>query len=144
MELRDDRVDIAEVAYRYAYAVDRRDWDAVAACFTEDASADYNAPEGLLVGRDAIVASIERRVGGDDTHHFTGMPVIDVQGDYATARFSVIASHRRTEEGRTMTSLAGASYQDELVRVADGWVFSKRNVRRLWTFGDDIFPPTRD
>src|SRR5216684_7822624 len=83
-----DRAEIEDVITRYANAVDSRDFDAVASCFTTDARATYGGVE-LPPGAEAIVtflrqlrpATLDRHVGT----HLASNILISLDGDQATA-----------------------------------------------------------
>jgi hypothetical protein len=77
-------------AYRYAQAADRRDWRGLTDCYTEDAVVNFNGT--IVEGRDAIIARNKVQLTKwEATQHFTGNPVIRVDGDRADASFYTIA-----------------------------------------------------
>jgi ketosteroid isomerase-like protein len=136
----DDFVAILDVAYRYAQAADRRDWVGLANCYTEDAVVNFNGT--IVNGREAIIARNKVRLTEwAATQHFTGNPVIKVDGDRADASFYTIAQHVVMRDGKPITCLAGAVYEDELVRTAEGWRFWRRRIQKLWMIGDESLLP---
>jgi ketosteroid isomerase-like protein len=136
----DDFIAILNVAHRYAQAADRRDWQGLTDCYAEDAVTNFNGT--IVEGRDAIIArNKERLPKWAATQHFTGNPVIKVDGDRADASFYVIAQHVVMDEGKPITCLAGAVYEDELVRTSEGWRFWRRKIQKLWMMGDDALLP---
>jgi ketosteroid isomerase-like protein len=142
----DDYIAIVDLAYRYARALDNQDWDTVAACFTEDAVAEFTTFSQPLRGRDEIVRSMrDGRQRYDATQHVTATPQISVDGDVAKASFYVIAQHVVKQNGATETCLLGVDYDDELLRTGDGWLLRHRKVRRLWAMGNEsIVGPVYD
>src|SRR3954449_870790 len=71
-----DRRAIDDVLYRYAHALDSRDWDLLRTCFTEDAVADYLELGGVNEGREAIVDLCAGVLTGlDASQHMIGSPV---------------------------------------------------------------------
>ncbi|SDG38900.1 nuclear transport factor 2 family protein [Pseudonocardia oroxyli] len=141
MSASDDFVAILDTAYRYAQAADRRDWAGLANCYTEDAVVNFNGT--IVEGRDAIIARNQRQLTKwEATQHFTGNPVIKVDGDRADASFYTIAQHTVMRDGLPVTCLAGGVYEDELVRTAEGWRFRRRRIQKLWMMGDESLLPT--
>lgn len=137
----DDFVAILDTAYRYAQAADRRDWQGLANCYTEDAVVNFNGT--IVEGRDAIIARNRRQLTKwEGTQHFTGNPVIRVDGDRADTSFYTIAQHTVMRDGTPVTCLAGGVYEDELVRTDDGWRFRRRKIQKLWMMGDDSLLPS--
>ena len=68
LEELEDRRAITELVHRSAYALDDKDFSAMAACFTEDATLDHG-PEAVtpvLRGRDTIVGLAARTHDGAD------------------------------------------------------------------------------
>lgn len=136
----DDFVAILNVAYRYAQAADRRDWRGLADCYSEDAIVNFNGT--IVEGRDAIIARNRVQLTKwEATQHFTGNPVIRIDGDRADASFYTIAQHTVIREGSPVTCLAGGVYEDELIRTAEGWRFRRRRIQKLWMMGDESLLP---
>jgi 3-phenylpropionate/cinnamic acid dioxygenase small subunit len=119
-----DRLDVMELVNRYGRAMDRRDWDAFAAVFAEDATADYTSviartrredtttPEAaVLRGRAAIVEWMQAaRVNGETLLHFMTNHIVEVDGDRAT-----LWNYVHERQG------AYGSYAIEAVRTDEGW-----------------------
>lgn len=108
----------------YCDAVNRRDADAAALLFAQDAEiriADFPA----IAGVDAIREGMRETFAA---HAFlrqqcdTG--VIDVAGVEARARLGVIEAAQRAGEERI--SLIFGFYEDEYVRLGGGWRFRRR------------------
>ncbi|OHV36055.1 MULTISPECIES: nuclear transport factor 2 family protein [Pseudofrankia] len=136
--LREDQAQISEVLIRYATGIDQRDWKLFRTCWTDDVEADY----GLrLSGAEAItdyMTTAHRDMG--DTRHQLSNLVIDVTGDRATARSYVHAVLMiRPDDPNAFIDVIG-SYDDVLVRTADGWRISSRSFHlvRMLTTGADI------
>jgi ketosteroid isomerase-like protein len=125
---------------RYLRACDRKQPEAVRACFTDDAVIDY---EGfpLFTDPDAFV-EIFRQWGCVpnivDMHHGQN-PIIELEGDRATGAFDLYFFQIDTATGR-QTQLA-VNYDDEFVRQDDRWLISRTVSRRMsmlvGTVGDD-------
>ena len=105
---------------RYARAVDERDFEAVAACFTEDAVASYS---GLTIppGVHNIVNHIRGVTRTIHSQHFIHPIIIEVDGDRAsTLAYAMAVLIEDTEDG--VQSLArGLKYADRLRYAEGGW-----------------------
>lgn len=121
---RADEQDIAEVLVRYATGIDRRDWSAFRACFTDDVLAEY---EGIATweGVDAITeAMTTSHADMGHTMHRISNIAIDLDGDIATARCYVDAV-LMAADGQSGLNPRGF-YDDDLVRTPDGWRIAHR------------------
>ena len=109
---------VSQTLYRYASSVDKKDWAAVRALFTDDATARYGnyAP---LEGADAIVEFIasasEKRSW---LHHLISVYHVEVEGDEASA-LTYHTSHQIDEADPTTVGVIVARYHDRL-RLMDG------------------------
>ena len=121
---RDDRHDIADVLVRYATGIDRRDWDLLRSCFTEDCHADYGAI-GVWHGADEITEWMRQthEPVGHTMHRITN-PSIEGDGERASARSYVdaLVLFADNEAGTRATGI----YDDELVRTEVGWRIARR------------------
>jgi ketosteroid isomerase-like protein len=132
-DLAADRDAIRDLLARYTYNGDRGRLDALTACFAADGVLEY--PGASPKGPDAIAASLGS--GTRDPrqtfvrHHITN-PLIAVDGDTATAR-SYFAVHSDFGPDHSGT------YDDRLVRTADGWRFAHRRVRIDWQAEASLF-----
>lgn len=121
-----DREEIRALVSRYAHAVDRRAWDDVAACFTDDATADYGYFAGPI---DDVLTGIRSGVDGfETTMHFVGNHLADVRGDRATAETYALCLHRATRGGAVREVTVALRYLDRFVRTAAGWRIARRDV----------------
>jgi ketosteroid isomerase-like protein len=127
-----DRSDIEQLLASYAHAVDRRDFAAVAACFTPDATAQYSGME-LGPGVDAIISHISGVERFPASQHIFAPPLVHVDGDAATASSHAV-SHLVVpgEAGDTLLS-RGLVYDDRLVRTPTGWRIARRVHRPQWS-----------
>ncbi len=132
-EAADDCEAIRDLLARYTYNGDRGRVAELAACFAENGVLEYpgDSPQGPA----AIAASLS--VGERDPritfvrHHITN-PLIAVEGDAATAR-SYFAVHSNAGPDHSGT------YDDALIRTAEGWRFSRRRVRVDWQAEGSLF-----
>lgn len=138
-----DRAAIADVMKRYARAIRKNDSRMMASCFTDDARLESNGQ--TLVGARAIeryydewFSSTMNGSGMFDMQRVVSTPFLAndaeilLNGDTATAESSGLAVHagKRGEDG--MVVVRAAYYEDEFVRTASGWKFSKRFHGNHW------------
>src|SRR5262249_20279332 len=112
-----DRAAVHDVLLRYARAVDGRDLDAVASCFTADAAYEGALARGAIVGPLAALRAALERCGG--TMHSVGNVAIEVTGDTAASEPSAIASPRRRAEARQY--VVAVRYRDSFVLRDGRW-----------------------
>jgi hypothetical protein len=145
MTERDDHAEISDLLARYAHLCDLRDVEGVGACFTEDGQATYSGRR-LAPGRAAIVDHLRPltdTVSTVVTQHIVGTVWIRLDGDnadIATARsYTTVHIVRPAGGGTHEVVHRGLSYDDTLVRTAEGWRFAERFHQVLWSTTD----PTR-
>jgi 3-phenylpropionate/cinnamic acid dioxygenase small subunit len=132
-----DRLAIVDLLHRYATGLDSRDWDLLASVFTEDGVADYGALGGVNRGPAAIVALCRGALQGlDASQHIIANEVIAIDGDEARARCYFQAQHVYAGAAGGDTYLVGGTYEDEVVRTAEGWRIRHRTLVPTWTDGN--------
>ena len=129
----DDYVAIIRLQQRYSRAVDGRDWPVAAGCFHTGSQANYRGnrvqgPEGIIGHIRSVIERFEV------TQHLTGSPQLDLDGDRAVGDTYVVANH--VVDCGARQCLVGARYDDELVRLPEGWRFQERRTTILWFQGD--------
>jgi uncharacterized protein (TIGR02246 family) len=132
-----DREALIDLVSRYAATIDDRDLDGVAACFAEDAVAEYDVTEGggiRLEGRAAIRAFMDGAfrdgIGmATPSTHVMGNVLVDLDGDIAWLRTGAIAclTHRPG-----VVTIRGLRYVDRCVREDGAWRFAHRRHEALW------------
>ncbi|WP_327094243.1 nuclear transport factor 2 family protein [Nocardia vinacea] len=132
-----DRAAILDTVVAYARALDTKDWETLAALFTDDARWEYTATGDKLDGPTAIVArirpSLERL---DTTQHFNSNHVITVHEDAAEHTCYYHAQHIRRGLPDGEFFVAGGSYHDRLRRTTNGWRFVSRRLSSSWSDGN--------
>jgi ketosteroid isomerase-like protein len=133
-----DRQAIADLCARYCYALDRNDWPAVAACFTDEPV--FTHPGGRV---DGAVGIVERARGAleqlDASQHLLGNVLVDLDPhdpDAATCISYFQAQHVRAAAPGGDTYLIAGSYTDRLTRTAAGWRIAHRDQVYLWRSGN--------
>lgn len=120
---------IKSLKYRYARALDTKQWDDFADCLTPDVTADY---DGLVFeDRDGLVDYMRTNMGPalismHNVHH----PEITVEGDQATGVWYL---HDKVFVPDLDFALEGAAfYDDRYVRTPEGWRISRTGYRRTF------------
>lgn len=129
-----DRIEIDDLLTRYANAVDAKDWDLYASCFTPDAFIDYTSAGGIK-GRLPEVKQWLSEVlpAFPMTQHLVVNKTVVVDGDRATAR-SIVFNPMGLPDGDSLVLFfEGAYYNDQLVRTPDGWKITERIEETAYT-----------
>lgn len=128
---------IAALKARYFRLMDERDWATWGDVLTEDCLMTLGGdPPVVLNGRDDIVASAARNLGGRVGVHLGHMPEIDVTGENsAVGRWALLAYSAETpppgEVART-GMLSFGRYEDDYERGDDGaWRISRTTLSTL-------------
>jgi hypothetical protein len=126
-----DEADIARLLYRYARAVDTKDWDLYRSVFTDDATIDYSSA-GIPAGsREEVIAFLSQ---GFTTipwsmHYITNIEA-DVDGN--AARVRAMFYNPMQLPGMAEMSSCGGYYHHELVRSSDGWRSRHLREDNVW------------
>jgi uncharacterized protein (TIGR02246 family) len=129
---------IRQLIARYCFTIDDRDYDGIAALFTDDAV--VRSADGMMnaAGRDAIMKQYEDRfkVLGPG-QHFMHDVVLDIcDGDEARGRVSGHAELWR----RDQMMVAGLRYSDRYRRTDKGWLFADREICFLYYVALEDYP----
>jgi hypothetical protein len=132
----DDLVEIERIKrlkYRYARLLDTKEWDQLAACFVESATASYSGGQLAFDGRDAILGFLKDALGSTAmlTCHSMGQPEIDLTGpDSATGTWALQDLVILVDQALEIRG--AAFYEDEYVKVGDEWLFRHTGYRRIY------------
>jgi hypothetical protein len=134
-----DRERIRALCSDYALAVDRRDYETLRGLFLPDARlaiyAGDPAPGALRFearGQDAIVRALRGIEQYAVTSHQLGGQTVSLSNERARAETRCLASHLFLRDGARFSLEMAIRYQDELVRVGDGWCFAERALAVDW------------
>ena len=121
---RELRQDVADLLVRYASGIDRRDWELLRSCFSDDCVADYG-DIGRWNGGDEITEWMRKAHEplGHSLHRITNLTVAS-SGDAVTARCYVDAIVLGPDNLRG--AQAAGYYDDVLVRTDAGWKIARR------------------
>jgi ketosteroid isomerase-like protein len=126
---------IRSVIERYFNAVDRRDWELLAACFTEDVVFEFNLDTAIEVrGRKALIERMAAMPKPAASNHALSSTSILVDGDSATAVTFATASVvlDRIDGGQVL--VRGLRYDDTLVRMEGVWRIAQRRHLPVWQY----------
>jgi 3-phenylpropionate/cinnamic acid dioxygenase small subunit len=137
-----DRLEINDLLARYCHALDRKDWPAFRAVFSEDAILDFTAfggPRGGVGDIEAFLAPVLDSLGG--SQHTVSTVMVDLDGDLAEARSAAIVPLTMVSgEAGEHTVFNGLWYEDRLVRTSSGWRIRSRRQVRGWVYSPPAGP----
>ncbi|OBF37137.1 hypothetical protein A5719_22545 [Mycolicibacterium peregrinum] len=124
--------DISALLYRYARAVDSKDWELYRSVFTEDAHIDYSSAGAVVGSRDEVVDWFAANFGVIpwSMHYITNIEILESDGDAATVR--AMFYNPMQLPGMAEMSACGGYYHHELVRTLDGWRSRSLREENLW------------
>ena len=124
--------DISALLYRYARAVDSKDWELYRSVFTEDAHIDYSSAGAVVGSRDEVVDWFAANFGVIpwSMHYITNIEILDGDGDTATLR--AMFYNPMQLPGMAEMSACGGYYHHDLVRTPDGWRSRSLREENVW------------
>jgi hypothetical protein len=128
-----DRLDIQDLIARYGRAVDQRDWDVLDRIFTVDCHIDYTAMGGIAGDLPTIKEYLAKTMPiFVRTQHMMGLPVIDLDGDRATAA-TICHNPMVVKDGDDpQLMVCGLWYHERFVRTAQGWRIEQLTEERCY------------
>ncbi len=125
------RQQIADVIYRYARGIDRRDFELVRSCYHSDAYDDHGSFKGTV--SDFVAAADSFTARWTATQHFMGNMLIEIEGEVARAETYAVAYHRREDaDGHGKDDVMGIRYVDRFERRSGVWRIAYRVVATEW------------
>jgi 3-phenylpropionate/cinnamic acid dioxygenase small subunit len=125
----DDRYDIEQCLYRYAWMVDQRKWEQMDSVFAPDGTIDYTSTGGKQGAYRPILGWLERALAGwpINLHMISNISIEFPTPDSARSRcyFFAPMGHARPDGTQEVISNAGY-YADTLVRTSAGWRIRER------------------
>jgi 3-phenylpropionate/cinnamic acid dioxygenase small subunit len=127
-----DHVEITALLYRYARAVDTKDWELYRSVFTDDALVDYSSAGAVVGTRDEVIDwfAANFAVIPWSMHYVTNVEILDSTADSATVR--AMFYNPMQLPGMTGMSSCGGYYHHELVRTPDGWRSRSLREENVW------------
>jgi SnoaL-like domain len=133
-----DRAAISELLFRFARALDTRDFGAYVELYAQDGTLELPDPQtgGTFTLRrdqmlDAVPKSLVRYTA---THHLSTNHQIEVTGDRASSRSYLQAVHVRSNPREHWS--AGGWYDCEYRRSESGWKFVRVRLTAVWLSGE--------
>jgi uncharacterized protein (TIGR02246 family) len=122
-----DELAIRSLAAAYTDAVNRRDGDGMAAVYAPDGELHAPTAGEPLIGIEKLRKRFKRLVEHEREFlmQLTHSGVVEIEGDHAQARWWFSEIKKPTGQGFEM--ILGV-YQDDIVRLPEGWRFAKRVV----------------
>jgi len=139
----DDIVEITQLLYRYARAIDTKDWKALECVFTPDARIHYAVERGADLRFAELGTWLARAMTiFKATKHVITNPLIELERDAARCTSYLTGTHVqvRRDTGVQVLTTEGSTYSDELVRTREGWRIASRKLERTWVDGQYLGP----
>lgn len=131
-----DQFAIHDVLFRYAHALDDREYGLLRTCFIDDAVCEVGV---TLRGIDTIVTFAQGVLSGFDvTQHLIANPRCTIDGDHAESVCDVQAQHIARGAPGGEHYVIGGRYDDSFVRTPQGWRIAHRRLRVTWTDGNPV------
>lgn len=133
-----DESAIVDVAVRYCWTLDTRDWGGLVDVFLPDATANLGG-RTVLAGIDAITQRCRSTLSRLDlSQHLVSTHQVAIDGDEATHRCHFQAQHVRSGAEGGDNYIVGGRYEDRLRRTGDGWRIAHRDLVVMWTEGNPV------
>ncbi|MFL0179839.1 MULTISPECIES: nuclear transport factor 2 family protein [unclassified Mycobacterium] len=128
----DARLEISALLYRYARAVDSKDWALYRSVFTENAVIDYTSAGAIRGTRDEVADWLATGFQAIpmSMHYITNIEVLEYTGDAALVR--AMFYNPMQLPGMTGLSYCGGYYHHELVRAENGWRSANLREENVW------------
>jgi hypothetical protein len=142
-----DLLEVAQAKYRYAYALDTRDWELYRSLLADPVTVDFRGlgyrggprqrPAEWWVGQ--VRGLLD---GFDVTQHVMSSLLVEETGDGAALTAYLLAHHRlKADDPDERHYTIGGKYQDRLRRDNGSWVFTALTLHTMWTLGDETVMP---
>ncbi|CAA0089572.1 putative protein [Mycolicibacterium vanbaalenii] len=127
-----EEAEIAALLYRYARAVDSKDWELYRSVFTADAHIDYSSAGAAVGSRDEVADWLAAGFGVIpwSMHYITNIEILDNNGSSATVR--AMFYNPMQLPGMSEQSSCGGYYHHKLVRTPDGWRSRRLREENVW------------
>lgn len=137
-----DVSEVTQLLYRYARAIDGRDWKALERVFTPDARIHYAVERGAELSFAELGPWLARALAiFKATQHVITNPLVELAGDSARCTSYLTGTHVQVRrDGTEVLTTEGSMYSDRLVRTPEGWRIAARKLERIWVDGAYLGP----
>jgi 3-phenylpropionate/cinnamic acid dioxygenase small subunit len=137
-----DHQEIAQNLYRYARAVDTRNFDLLDGIFTADALIRYDVPGGRELSYPNLKEWLAETLAiFQRTQHVISNPLIELSGDAARSTCYLTAKHVQiAKNGNKVVTTQGGIYSDVHARTTHGWRISRRTLSGVYVLGTFLGP----
>lgn len=128
-----DIIEIQNLGYKFADSANRKDYEAFAALWAEEGVWQIGDPINVRFDSKASISKAISKMLGlwDFFVQLPHAPVIEINGDRATSRWTVNEVARTADKSHGNYNLS--MYNDELVRRNGQWLYTKREYRTLYS-----------
>ena len=140
--LASDILEVGQAKYRYAYALDTRDWELYRSLLADQVIVDFRGlgyrGEPRQRSREWWVGQVRGLLDGFDvTQHVMSSPLVEEAEDGVALTVYLQAHHRlNADDPHERHYTIGGKYQDRVRRENGSWVFTVLTLHSLWTSGD--------
>ncbi|MGN7950347.1 nuclear transport factor 2 family protein [Microbacterium sp. 22215] len=124
---------ISRLLITFSRCIDTKDFDGYASLFAVDG--ELVTPwGGGHKGRDGLAAYVGKDLGGYAAlHHVSAGHDIHIDGDHATVRATLLATHVNDDTATNFWSVGG-HYDLQLIRDGRGWLLTRVEIKPAWRF----------
>jgi 3-phenylpropionate/cinnamic acid dioxygenase small subunit len=136
-----DRKEIEELLYRYAWMVDKRKWELMDEVFAPGATIDYTSTGGVQGPYRPTLEWLARALADWPINlHAISNVVVEAEAGAVRSRCMFMAPMgRKRADGSQEVILNGGHYYDDLVKTAGGWRIARRVCEQNMMMGQ--LPP---
>ncbi|QLQ09147.1 MAG: nuclear transport factor 2 family protein [Nocardioidaceae bacterium] len=143
--------EIKDVIFKYAWALDTRDWAALAEVFTPDARGEFSDPGYGDQDMGTILRLFQE---GAETgpirqwqHFVTNQLITHREGDRARIKAFFTCAWRfddHQQQPRNEVAMVGGIYENDLLRTVNGWRIAVLRATTWWDHGGkEVMPEWR-
>ena len=126
-----DTENIREVIAAYFFAIGRRDWQAVHACFVSGAFADYEFNEEKTIERQLELVK-KGMLRFRSSTLLGSNSLIQIDGSRAESQTMALTAHEAEPAAHERTRISTVRYEDTWSRQGGAWLITGRRVIAVW------------